>query len=217
MTSSTDCPLCSATEAVFYCRDKRREYLRCPQCALVYVPTGHYLSLAAERAEYDKHQNDVEDTGYRKFLSRFSVPLQQCLSRASSGLDFGCGPGPALAQMLREAGHEMEIYDPFYAPDRAVLEQVYDFICATEVVEHMHRPGEELSMLWNLLKGGGCLGVMTKLVLNQSAFASWHYKNDPTHVCFFSRETWRWWAGEYRAQLSYPAADVILLTKPGAG
>ena len=54
---------------------------------------------------------------------------------------------------------------------------------------------------------------MTKLVRNQAAFANWHYKNDPTHVCFFSGDTWRWWATQQGAQLSLVGADVILLAK----
>ena len=45
------------------------------------------------------------------------------------------------------------------------------------------------------------------------AFARWHYKNDPTHVCFFSRDTWLWWARQYGAQLQFKDADVIVLAK----
>lgn len=213
MTDSTQCPLCSATAGSLFFSDKRRDYWRCQQCALVYVPPEFHLDSAAERAEYDKHENDVEDPGYRKFLSRLAVPLTEYLFPASSGLDFGCGPGPALAQMLREAGHRMAVYDPFYAPDKAVLETRYDFITATEVVEHLHKPGDELSRLWGMLTPGGVLAVMTKLVLDRAAFSSWHYKNDPTHVCFFSRESWQWWAQKQGAGVSFRGADVILLGK----
>jgi hypothetical protein len=52
---------------------------------------------------------------------------------------------------------------------------------------------------------------MTKLVRDQAAFASWHYKNDPTHVCFYSEETWRWWARQHGASVEIIGADVILL------
>ena len=213
MTDSTHCPLCNATGASLFFKDARRDYLRCPRCALVYVPPTFYLSAAAERAEYDKHENQVDDPGYRKFLSRLFIPLNGSVDPASSGLDYGSGPGPALAQMLREAGHTMAIFDPFYAPDKTVLDDSYDFITATEVVEHMHRPGVELSRLWAMLEADGILGVMTKLVLDSSRFSTWHYKNDPTHVCFFSRETWQWWAQENAAQLKFLQADVVLLTK----
>ena len=110
----------------------------------------------------------------------------------------------------------MSLYDPFYRPDTKPLESRYDFICATEVVEHLHRPGEELERLWGMLHPGGYLGVMTKLVLDAGAFARWHYKNDPTHVCFFSRDTWAWWSGQHNAELSIVGADVILLRQPSS-
>ncbi|MFK8048691.1 MAG: class I SAM-dependent methyltransferase [Halioglobus sp.] len=180
---------------------------------MVYVLPKYYLDSAAELAEYDKHQNVVDDPGYRHFLSRLSEPLLERLSPGARGLDFGCGPGPALADMLTHAGCSMDLYDVFYRPDLSVLEKNFDFICATEVVEHLHRPGEVLEQLWKLISIGGYLGLMTKLVLDQNAFASWHYKNDPTHVCFFSRQTFQWWADEYDARVEFMGADVIILCK----
>ncbi len=214
MTDSTHCPLCNATRSQHFFADARRTFLRCSVCALVFVPPRFHLSAADERAEYDKHENDVEDMGYRKFLSRLFIPLNKTLAEASQGLDFGCGQGPALAAMLRDVGHEVSLYDSFYQPDNAALTRRYDFICATEVVEHLHQPGSELARLWSLLKPGGVLGIMTKLVRDREAFAGWHYKNDPTHVCFFSEQTWRWWASEQGAQLEVIGADVILLQPP---
>jgi len=205
------CPLCDGRKTVPFHQDRRRPYLRCCRCALVFVPPTHYLNRSAERAEYDLHRNVVDDPGYRAFLSRLALPLVARLAPGSSGLDFGCGPGPALAAMLREAGHEVSLYDSYYQPERSVLKRKYDFICATEVVEHLHQPGTELERLWSLLKPAGVLGIMTKLVLGREAFAGWHYKNDPTHVCFFSEQTWRWWAQEQGAHLEIIGADVILL------
>lgn len=205
------CPLCAGREIVQFHEDRRRPYLRCGDCALVFVPPAYHLSREAERAEYDLHQNRVEDEGYRKFLSRLALPLATRLAPGARGLDFGCGPAPALACLLGEAGYSVALYDSFYRPDPDVLRGPYDFICATEVVEHLHRPGAELARLWALLEPGGWLGLMTKLVRDQAAFASWHYKNDPTHVCFFSAQTWQWWARQQRTPLEIVGADVILL------
>ncbi len=194
-----------------YFEDRLRSYLQCLYCALVFVPPGDRPSLARERAEYDLHQNAIDDPAYRRFLSRLADPLLQRLPAGARGLDFGCGPGPALAAMLEEAGHRVALYDPYYRPDAGVLVPGYDFICATEVVEHLHRPGEELARLWRLLAPGGVLGIMTKLVRDRSAFTGWHYKNDITHVCFFSRRTWAWWADAHGARLEILGSDVILL------
>lgn len=211
MSEAMHCPLCDGLETGPFHEDRRRPYLRCRVCALVFVPPAYYLARDAERAEYDLHRNRVDDSGYRTFLSRLALPLAARLAPGASGLDFGCGPAPALACMLREAGYSVALYDSFYLPDTGALRDSYDFICATEVVEHLHRPGVELARLWTLLKPGGWLGLMTKLVLDRSAFAGWHYKNDPTHVCFFSERTWQWWAQQQGASLQIIGADVILL------
>jgi hypothetical protein len=214
MIDESHCPLCGSAAAVEFGRDQRRHYLRCTRCALVFVPPGYYLDRAAERREYDLHRNHVHDPGYRAFLSRLTEPLLGRLPPGAVGLDFGCGPAPALARMLEEAGCRVALFDSFYRPDDAALQGRYDFICATEVVEHLHQPGRVLARLWSLLSPGGCLGVMTKLVIDAQAFSRWHYKNDPTHVCFFSETTWQWWAGAQGASLEFHHADVVLLGKP---
>jgi SAM-dependent methyltransferase len=213
MSGETHCPLCAGHTISFYSSDRRRPYLICGLCSLVFVPSEYYLSRDAERAEYELHQNDIADPGYRQFLSRLMEPLVARLSPGAHGLDFGCGPGPALAHMLRESGFQVALYDSIFAPEKAALQASYAFVCATEVVEHMHYPGRELARLWSLLRPGGWLGIMTKLRRDRVAFDSWHYKNDPTHVCFFSADTWQWWALQHGASLEIIGADVILLQR----
>lgn len=209
------CPLCGAQDTLFFHRDQNREYLRCVHCALVFVPPRQHISRANELAYYRQHENALDDPGYRRFLSRLADPMRARLAPQSLGLDFGCGPGPALAAMLMEAGHSMSLYDSFFYDEPAALQTHYDFITATEVVEHLHRPAEVLALLWERLRPGAYLGVMTKMVTNLEAFTRWHYIRDPTHVCFFSRETWIWWAGTQNARLEFIGTDVILLQKPG--
>lgn len=209
----TPCPLCDCPQNNIFHQDKNRPYFRCTHCQLIFVPPSHYLSPQAEKAEYDLHQNSPEDSGYRRFLSRLFTPLNDRLPSNSTGLDFGCGPGPTLSVLFEEAGHTAAIYDPFYANHSAVFEQTYDFITATEVVEHLHAPRQEIDRLWSRLRPGGFLGIMTKLALDQAAFASWHYKADLTHVCFFSRETFQWLAHSLQADLTLIGKDVILLQK----
>ena len=208
------CPLCESVKPGPFYRNKQRDFFRCPVCNLVFVKPEQFLSEEAEKAEYDLHQNGPEDAGYRKFLKRLFIPMQQDLLPGSRGLDFGAGPGPTLSVMFEEIGHRVSVYDKFYAEDPALLERQYDFITATEVVEHLHDPGCTLDMLWGCLKPGGRLGIMTKLALDRKAFARWHYKNDPTHVCFFSQETFEWLAECWQATLTFIDKDVILLDKP---
>ncbi len=208
------CPLCQSTDGIPFYHD-HRSYFRCPACSLVFVPPEQFLSLEEEKAQYDLHENSANDPGYRCFLNRLSTPLSEHIQSNSTGLDFGSGPGPTLSLMFEEAGHSMRIYDYFYAPDTKALTQSYDFITATEVLEHLHDPHYELNRLWSCLKPGGVLGIMTKRVIDQESFRHWHYKNDPTHICFFSIETFNWLARYWDATFSAPEKDVVIFTKQG--
>ena len=206
------CPLCQTAEGRPFYQDSR-EYYRCPECYLVFVLPHQFLTPKEEKAEYDLHENSVNDPGYRHFLNRLFKPLLEHLAPYSYGLDFGSGQEPTLSVMFEEAGHSMEIYDPFYAQEIKPLQLNYDFITASEVVEHLHHPRQELDRLWSCLKPNGSLGIMTKRVIDQQAFSSWHYKNDPTHICFFSIETFQWVADHWSATLTVPEKDVVLFTK----
>ncbi|WP_136247791.1 class I SAM-dependent methyltransferase [Halomonas borealis] len=207
------CPLCASTDHTPYHRDARRDYRQCRHCTLVFVPAHQRLGPVAEKAVYDRHENSSDDAGYRRFLSRLFEPLTARLEPGARGLDFGAGPGPTLSVMFEEAGHPMAIYDPFYAPDERALERRYDFITATEVVEHLFAPGRELERLIELLAPDGWLGLMTKRVRSAEAFVGWHYILDPTHVCFFGEASFHWLAERWQLRVEFPADDVVLLQK----
>ena len=215
MADRDSCPLCGHAKTRSLFSDSRREYLRCGACDLVFVPARYFLSPQEEKALYDMHENDPRDSAYRDFLSRLYEPMKERIPHAASGLDFGSGPGPALSLMFEEQGHRMDLYDPFYAPDEGVLEHAYDFITATEVAEHLHRPAFELERLWSLLRPAGWLGIMTKRLAREQDFSGWHYKNDPTHVIFFSDLTFEWLASEWGTTAVFCGPDVVLLQKPG--
>jgi 2-polyprenyl-3-methyl-5-hydroxy-6-metoxy-1,4-benzoquinol methylase len=204
------CPLCNDSQIIDFHRDKKRDYWRCTNCYLVFVNSDQQIDLEAEKAIYDLHQNQPNDLGYRQFLSRLAEPLLAQLKSPKNGLDFGCGPGPVLAEMLTEAGHTMTVFDLFYANHPERLDSVYDFITCTEVVEHFRNPQREFQRLFSLLKPQGHLAIMTKLVIDAEAFGRWHYKNDQTHISFFSRETLQWLAKHYQAELNFFANDVAI-------
>ncbi len=135
------------------------------------------------------------------------------ISENSSGLDFGSGPGPLLKQMFEEQGHSMAIFDSFYSPRDEVFNNTYDFITATEVVEHLHKPLGELDRLWSQLRPQGYLGIMTSLNLPDQDFSSWHYIKDETHVVFFAPETMTWLAKRWTAQLEFISDSVVIFQK----
>lgn len=188
-------------------------YLRCPRCQATLMAAAYLPDRQAEAAQYRLHRNDVNDRGYRRFLSQLVDPLAERLPLGAQGLDYGCGPGPGGAAMLRERGFDVVEFDPVFAADRAVLGRKYDFILCSEVFEHFHHPADEIERLDGLLEDGGWLGVMTGFERPVQDFATWHYRRDPTHVVFYRRATFERLAEERGWAALFPATNIVLLRK----
>lgn len=208
------CPLClNYQQLENYHLDKNRAYLRCCTCGLVSVDDQHLLSAADEKAQYDHHQNDPDDQAYRQFLSRALTPLLAKITEDAEGLDFGCGPGPTLSVMAEEAGIVISNYDLYYYKYSELLNRQYDFVIMTEVIEHIADAEKLLKQLDSLLKADSILAIMTKRVIDREHFTSWHYKNDPTHIRFYSQQTFRWIAAKLNWRLEIIDKDVVFLYK----
>jgi SAM-dependent methyltransferase len=211
------CPVCRAPRPVAFAEVDERVYWACATCQARFVDPGQRPAAQDEMARYVQHENDPDDPRYRQFLSRLADPLLERLAPGLSGLDYGCGPGPALAVMLAEAGHAMALYDPFFRPDPTPLAASYDFITCTETAEHFHHPASEFDRLDGLLRPGGWLGVMTCFQTDDRRFADWHYRRDPTHVVFYREATVRMIAAHRGWTCDIPAKDIALMHKPAIG
>ncbi|MEC7816606.1 MAG: class I SAM-dependent methyltransferase [Pseudomonadota bacterium] len=216
MTSSMcrpACPVCETPSLTPFREVDHKRYLRCGVCEATVMAPECRLTGEEERAIYELHDNHPEDEGYRRFLSKLTEPLRPKLAPDAQGLDFGCGPGPALARMLEGEGFGVTLYDPFFYPDDTALSQSYDFITCTEVVEHLYQPARIFEQLNGLLKPGGWLGVMTCFQTDDDRFDRWHYRRDPTHVVFYREATFAWLANRFGWRMEIPRKDVVLLQK----
>lgn len=210
----TTCPLCRSESPEPFLTVDGRNYWRCAACEARFLDATQYPVAEEEFAQYLHHQNDPNDPRYRRFLSKLADPLLARLSPQSRGLDFGCGPGPALAAMLREAGHDVALYDPFFAADPASLSEVYDFVTCTETAEHFHHPHDEFARLRGLVKEGGWLALMTCFQTDDARFEDWHYRQDRTHVVFYREATFRYLAQSWGWTCEAPVKDVVLMQRP---
>ena len=215
--SNPACALCSSKVSRMLHRSEDRHGVRefrvCGECDLAFVPPEFHLPVCAEVERYLMHDNDPGDSGYRKFLSRLWDVLKPRLPEQASGLDFGCGPGPALGQMMCEDGFEVSVYDPHFFPDGSLLTRKYDFITCTETVEHLRTPLKEFELIDSLLVPGGQLGIMTGMMDDRAEFASWYYQRDPTHIAFYSTSTMLWVGTRMGWSVEFPATNVTIFLK----
>ncbi len=209
------CPVCRAAVSRVFASIGACRYWRCASCAATFLDPAQRPSPAVELAHYRTHRNEPADAGYRRFLARLATPLLARLAPCSTVLDYGCGPGPALARMLAEAGHRVSLYDPFFHPDRRPLDRRYDAVTCSEVAEHFHAPADEFDRLATLVVPGGWLAVMTCWQTDDSRFADWHYRRDPTHVVFYRSSTLELVARSRGWTIELPARDVALMRLPG--
>lgn len=211
-----DCPVCERGLLQPFQTLQARCYFRCPVCAATVLDPQQHPTPDQARAEYALHQNAEDDPGYRAFLQPLVDRLAARLPPGAEGLDFGCGPGPALAALMRERGFAVALYDPLYAPGTEALRRRYDFITCTEVIEHLSRPAETFRQLRDLLHPGGWLGLTTRFQTEDARFANWHYRRDPTHVVFYREATLQQLAAEGAWTCETWPPNLALLRKPEA-
>jgi SAM-dependent methyltransferase len=167
-----------------------RRFMFCPACELIFVPDEYHLSPEDEVARYRLHENTLSNDGYvRMFLEKIALIHRYCPD-ARNVLDYGCGPEPVLAHLLRREGFDCDVYDPYFFP--VLPESSYDLVISTEVFEHFRDVRAELCRIRSLLNPGGFLTVMTSFHDSTRDFRDWWYISDPTHVCFFSMRTFEW-------------------------
>lgn len=194
-----NCILChSILEKPFHI-EKQHRFFDCAQCGSIVRGIESFPDKNAEKERYEIHINDVNDPRYQSFVSPITQAVQKdFLPQDSIGLDFGAGTGPVITKVLRDNGYMVNMYDPFFHPDTAVLNQTYDFIACCEVIEHFHKPDKEFQLLKSLLKPGGKLYCMTDIFRKPNEFGKWYYKNDPTHVIFYTEKSLHWIQKEFK-------------------
>ncbi len=182
------CPLCLAQGRAFF----KQSFFICSQCRGIFRPKGDRPSPGKEKTRYELHQNDIQDKGYRDFVSPVITAVLKNQKPEHSGLDFGSGDEAVLSKICNENGYHCKTYDPFFHNYPDLLNDSYDYIVCCEVIEHFHNPGKEFGLLKNLLKPSGNLYCMTHIYNKSIDFPSWYYKNDFTHVFFYQEDTFEW-------------------------
>ena len=110
-----NCIICSNPGSLSFSTNDSKTYWSCNFCEGKYLDASHYINEDEEKERYLEHNNQIDDVAYRSFLGRLALPLQAKLLSGDTGLDFGCGHGPALADILEKDGFNVSLYDPFFS------------------------------------------------------------------------------------------------------
>jgi len=194
--SPLSCPLCSGSSSPFS-KHKEREFLQCHICSSVFLHPKDYLTPEAEQLHYQHHNNNPDDAGYQNYVRPLVDNILTDFTLKHSGLDFGSGTGSPIVKLLEDQNYDITQYDLYFHNHPEVLQQQYDYIAASEVVEHFKEPYKEFDLLQSLLKPNGKLYIMTGLWFATTDFASWYYKNDHTHVFLYHPNAFDWIKNEF--------------------
>ena len=188
---SSICPLCHSKGLKIH-HSRNRDYYQCKQCTGVFVGKVAFLSANEEKKRYDNHSDDITQKGYQDFVSPCVLTVVNNFKTTDKGLDFGCGRSEVVAKLLQQKGYDTVGYDPYYKPNTYLLNSKYNYITSCEVIEHFNTPAVEFQRLKSLLLPNGKLILQTSILTSKIDFESWYYKNDPTHVFFYTQQCFQY-------------------------
>ncbi len=209
------CRLCGASADEFTAGGA--VYAECPDCGYVGIEPGRIPTPEAEERRYRLHRNSYGDGRYKAWIADYLDAVADYLPPGASVLDFGSGPEPVPAMMLRDRGCAVSAYDPFFAPGDAWRKASWDAILVHEVAEHLCEPGAALTELAALLAPGGAMCIRTRFPPeNREDFGRWHYRMDETHVGFFAARSMEWLAERLGLELALLESPdrAVLVRRP---
>lgn len=202
-------------------RQKSRRYVLCLSCGGISCAAEDLPGRDRERERYLLHNNRPEDSGYREMLGAFAERVRAVCRHcgildwpaaaggvSASGfpvLDFGCGPVPVLAALLREQGWAASGLDPLFFPDgwpeKTADGSRFSVVLCHESAEHFHAPRRTFARISAFLQPGGVCAVSTRFLPDfpvpaagasgadfPAFFSQWWYRMDFTHVSFYTRK-----------------------------
>ncbi|MFN6946593.1 MAG: class I SAM-dependent methyltransferase [Cytophagaceae bacterium] len=188
-------------------------YFICDTCGAFVKDQNHYVTKHQEKSRYEEHNNDVNDERYQNFTSPITKAVLEKFTSKHLGLDYGCGTGPVISKMLKDNGYQVNLYDPYFYPDKNYLNHQYDYIFSCEVFEHFYHPKEEIQKLLNILKPNGSLMIMTHIYDYIIDFKKWYYRKDPTHVFIYTDKTVQFIAKKFKLTIESQNDRMVVFKK----
>lgn len=182
------CKVCQSDTTVMTERKKQYLYYRCVSCGFIYLDNKFMVDKEREKEKYNMHNNSFDSLGYVKMFEDFiEKAITPYTKNIGSALEFGCGSGPVLAELLKQKGLTVDKYDLYFYPKKVYEGKKYDLITSTEVFEHLKEPIKILEILAKHTRDNGYIILMTKFPpADDKEFLDWWYRRDVTHISFFT-------------------------------
>lgn len=188
------CRICDNDAFMFFYVS--RAFYLCKNCGFIFTDCTltleeikkHYQSQYLNAFDWDKEAITLLE------IVNFAVKPRKIL-------DFGSGSG-LLADELRSMGLEVDTYEPMQHGDfrSEDYNNSYDLVILNEVIEHITDVLKIIGYICPVTRPGGIIFIstcMTDAIINEpdkfhELFGSWWYKDDQTHVSFFSQLTFEY-------------------------
>ncbi len=206
-----ECKICGALIIVEVDKKGRNTYGFCKKC--MFTEKINKINSEIEKNEYERHNNNSDNIGYVNYINNFLDEAVTPFVKSGLHLDYGCGPGPVLHELMINKGFRSKTYDYYYHHDKNYAEYKYDVITSTEVFEHFYDPLRNIEKILTLLKRGGIISIMTSFVKPADEFYDWWYIRDITHVSFYHLKTFEFIANKYDLEIIYTNNKNIIVLR----
>lgn len=209
------CKICASAK-LSALDDGKKIYRHCSDCNYIFLDSTYYLSTVEEKRRYSLHNNTIQNNGYVNMFERFFERVFPHIGDVKTILDFGCGPGPVMTELLKRRGYKVSLYDIYFHNKKENLNATYDLVISTEVFEHLSDPLNIFeNIIRNCVKKSGYIALMTRMHPNNNQkFKNWYYKTDETHIGFFSKETFEFLAQKLNLKILFiDTHDTVVFQK----
>jgi len=200
-----DCPFLCGAKGNIYRVVNGTELLKCPKCGIIYIckdfiDIGQYLF---DKTSSTAYYALTEKYDKKTFIERIKLLKSYCYS--GNILDIGTNCGTFLKYAKEQGytaigidpnkeackiGHSngLDIIHGFFNEDfvRQTISK-FDIVHMGDIIEHVNNPKEVLSQVFEVLKHGGLIMVVTP---NIDSFLARKFQIKPNeHLVYFSRST----------------------------
>ena len=192
MDNTEECRLCNCHTGTHQLLSDGSEYYLCHNCGLIFQKREQLPHYFEEKERYLEHENDLERQDYMSYLQESTKRIFNFPISKKSLLDYGCGPVKGLENIWNKEFEYLASFDAIFHKNTDFKVKTFDVICCIEVIEHFYCPAKSFEHINSLLGKSSFVLFRTEFLESCDKLEKWWYRKDPTHVCFYNSQTWKY-------------------------